>query len=150
MDRDILLGKKKRCSNCRAVKPIDNFWWIIKDVSRDSWCIDCQVKRKRIRNRERRLADPIFVQKEQDWNDRWRRTPRGLANARVRSERYRELTDNVHYIVAEAIKHGELVRGLCEVCGSTNVDAHHDDYSKPLDVRWLCRRHHRELSRKEG
>lgn len=34
----------------------------------------------------------------------------------------------------------------CEVCGRTrNVDAHHDDYAKPLDVRWLCRSHHRKL-----
>lgn len=24
------------------------------------------------------------------------------------------------------------------------TDAHHDDHSRPLDVRWLCRRHHAE------
>ncbi len=40
----------------------------------------------------------------------------------------------------------------CEVCGSTvRVVAHHDDYSKPLEIRWLCRSHHgllhAELSR---
>lgn len=45
--------------------------------------------------------------------------------------------------VAKAIKRGELTRQPCEVCGDPKVDAHHDDYSKPLDVRWLCRKHHR-------
>ena len=44
--------------------------------------------------------------------------------------------------VAKALKSGALVRQSCEVCGAKKVDAHHDDYSKPLDVRWLCRRHH--------
>jgi hypothetical protein len=24
------------------------------------------------------------------------------------------------------------------------VDAHHDDYARPLDVTWLCRRHHQQ------
>ena len=38
----------------------------------------------------------------------------------------------------------------CTVCSSTErVEAHHDDYSKPLDVKWFCRschfRHHAEL-----
>lgn len=44
-----------------------------------------------------------------------------------------------------AIQSGKLVRQPCEVCGKTSyVDAHHDDYSRPLDVRWLCRSHHRQ------
>ena len=41
-----------------------------------------------------------------------------------------------------AIESGALVRQPCELCGAIKVDAHHDDYSKPLEVRWLCRKHH--------
>lgn len=45
-----------------------------------------------------------------------------------------------------AIKRGELTRQPCEVCGAIrNIQAHHDDYQKPLDVRWLCISHHRKL-----
>jgi hypothetical protein len=45
--------------------------------------------------------------------------------------------------VYSALKNGELVRQPCEVCGGTlNIHAHHDDYQKPLEVRWLCSRHH--------
>ena len=47
-----------------------------------------------------------------------------------------------HDAVESAIAKGALVRQPCEVCGAERVDAHHDDYSKPLDVRWLCRGHH--------
>ncbi len=42
-----------------------------------------------------------------------------------------------------AINDGTLVRQPCEVCGAKKVDAHHEDYDKSLDVRWLCRVHHR-------
>lgn len=42
------------------------------------------------------------------------------------------------------MKRGKIVQGVCEVCGDPNTQAHHDDYSKPLDVRWLCIVHHRE------
>ena len=35
----------------------------------------------------------------------------------------------------------------CEVCGES-AQRHHDDYSKPLEVRWLCTRHHGEVHRK--
>lgn len=48
-----------------------------------------------------------------------------------------------------AIYRGELVRQSCEKCGKEKTMAHHDDYSKPLDVRWLCSschvKHHRGI-----
>lgn len=48
-----------------------------------------------------------------------------------------------HNAVARAIRSGKLVRGPCEECGTTeNVHAHHADYTKPLEVRWLCAAHH--------
>jgi ribosomal protein S27AE len=43
-----------------------------------------------------------------------------------------------------AIRVGKLVRQPCEQCGAEPGHAHHDDYSKPLDVRWLCRPCHTE------
>lgn len=40
---------------------------------------------------------------------------------------------------------GILIRQPCEVCGSLTVQKHHDDYTKPLHVRWLCGFHHSRL-----
>lgn len=44
--------------------------------------------------------------------------------------------------LVQAVKRGKVERQPCEVCGKKNAEAHHDDYSKPLDVRWLCKTHH--------
>lgn len=38
-----------------------------------------------------------------------------------------------------------IIRLPCEVCGSINSQAHHDNYSEPLEVRWLCPLHHAEV-----
>lgn len=46
--------------------------------------------------------------------------------------------------LANAIKTGKTIRQPCEVCGEKS-QAHHEDYSKPLEVRWLCFKHHREI-----
>ena len=46
--------------------------------------------------------------------------------------------------VNNAIRDGRLSRQPCEICSNPKAQAHHDDYSKPLDVRWLCIPHHNE------
>lgn len=43
--------------------------------------------------------------------------------------------------VANAVRGGRIVRpSSCESChgADRSITAHHDDYSRPLDVRWLC------------
>lgn len=59
--------------------------------------------------------------------------------------------DRAHNLVEYAVRIGLIARRAeCEQCGATGcladgralVQAHHDDYNKPLDVRWLCQRCH--------
>lgn len=53
--------------------------------------------------------------------------------------------------VKKAIKSGVLVRQPCEDCGGTeHIRAHHDDYNRPLEVRWLCASHHSQWHSKHG
>lgn len=48
-------------------------------------------------------------------------------------------------LVINAIKRGDIIKLPCNTCGNPNSYAHHEDYHKPLDVVWLCRKHHTEL-----
>jgi hypothetical protein len=41
-----------------------------------------------------------------------------------------------------AVESGFLRRLPCAVCGDERTDGHHENYSKPLDLVWLCRTHH--------
>ena len=54
---------------------------------------------------------------------------------------------NVRRTSTYYVSRGTLVKAPCEVCGSLEVEKHHDDYDKPLEVRWLCREHHLEHHR---
>lgn len=49
-----------------------------------------------------------------------------------------------------AVKAGLIVKMGCEVCRSVDVQAHHTDYGKPLEVRWLCVLHHSDLHKGEN
>jgi len=80
-----------------------------------SYCRECGNARSAKWKREH----PFFTEEE-----RFKRRVRGLA-------RY-------------AVRKGRLVQEPCEVCGEMKVEGHHDDYAKPLEVRWLCRYHHDE------
>jgi ribosomal protein S27AE len=54
---------------------------------------------------------------------------------------------SAHQAVARALKNGVLVRpNTCSRCGfDVLAIAHHPDYSKPLDVIWLCDQCHVRL-----
>lgn len=72
-------------------------------------------------------------------------TPERKAKMAAYREAYRQANRDRHRAwnaVEKAIRKGKLNRGVCEVCRSPEVEAHHDDYSKPLVVRWLCDQHH--------
>ena len=101
-----------------------------------------------------------FLKKKKEWITRkyftcrecnterarkYRETVTGLE--RVKSAVYRSILkypqkQKAREILNESIRVGKLVRGLCEICGDLNVHGHHDDYSRPLEVRWLCTVHH--------
>lgn len=55
----------------------------------------------------------------------------------VRAIRIRARSILNHYL-----RDKKIDRPTCELCNKP-AEAHHDDYSKPLDVKWLCFRHHR-------
>jgi len=40
-----------------------------------------------------------------------------------------------------------MKRQPCSVCNFPFADAHHEDYDKPLEVIWLCRKHHKDRHR---
>lgn len=52
---------------------------------------------------------------------------------------------NARSYVHVYIRRGKIERKPCEVCGGI-AQMHHDDYSKPLAVRWLCKKHHDDLT----
>ena len=69
----------------------------------------------------------------------------------IQNKRYRHNNPAArlaHSRINRAIRDGKITRQPCEVCGNPRTHAHHDDYSKPLDVRWLCPKchgiHHRK------
>lgn len=54
---------------------------------------------------------------------------------------------NTRAYTKQLIKRGELTKQPCKVCGNVNSESHHEDYSNPREVIWLCRDHHLELHR---
>jgi len=54
-------------------------------------------------------------------------------------DRYKANTE-----VSNAVRDGRLEKWPCMVCGDVKSVGHHPDYSRPLDVVWLCQIHHKE------
>ena len=145
----------KNCTKCGECKPLaDYYHWAGKPKGgKCKECVKARVKANREKNIERCRA---YDRK------RYAEQPKRKENARQCSrnappEKRREYIakSNAKYperraarvIVGNFLRAGKIAKQPCEVCGSTNVHAHHDDYSRPLDVRWLCPTHHGETWR---
>jgi hypothetical protein len=144
---------QKTCFKCNITKPIDEFYKhkMMADGHLGK-CKDCTKQDEKNRFAEKG-KDPIWMEKElarqREKSARFRaegRFPNKEASDRAKKAWYQR---NKHKKYANgcvkyAIQSGKLIRQPCEVCGELRVQAHHDDYSKPLDVKWLCTKHHAE------
>lgn len=86
----------------------------------------------------------ITAEYHRDWR------ARHLARAREVAANYRRRNlpkARARQKLHRAVVRGDVVRGPCEACGAVDVEAHHDDYDKPLAVRWFCKRHHEGVDR---
>ena len=76
---------------------------------------------------------------------------RARKNGLVGATDYRQKNSEkvkAHDALNHAVKSGKVKRLPCEICGEKRkyrVHAHHDNYAKPLEVRWLCVVHHKEI-----
>lgn len=50
-----------------------------------------------------------------------------------------------HRKVQYAVSTSAIEKLPCQICGNIKSNAHHEDYSKPLEIIWLCATHHREI-----
>ena len=123
--------KQKQCFKCRSVKPLVDFYKhpMMGDghLGKCKECTKLDVQKNRRRNLNYyRAYDRIRGN---------RMTAEDVRRQRARHpEKYKART-----AVGNAIRDGRLIRQPCQECGAAeNVHAHHHDYSKPLDVTWLC------------
>lgn len=67
----------------------------------------------------------------------------------VNSKKRYPLKEKARQKLHQAIYSGKIDKKPCEVCGKKKyIQAHHSDYSKPLEVTWLCAIHHAEEHKK--
>jgi len=117
----------KTCSKCKLTKELDEF--SIKNQAKDGLnyqCRSCCNKRTREYLKEKRTYQPTAI-----WD-------------KLNPDKRR-----THQKVHKAVKSGTLEKPeCCEACdNTTNIVGHHEDYDKPLEVLWLCRRCHGMLHR---
>lgn len=129
----------KKCSTCGQIKAVDHFY---ADKRRPdglkSQCKSCHTRGNlRTRNPDRkRETNAVYMARARAANpDKFRARDREASRRRIKNERT-EARREVH----AALRAGRLARpSRCGRCGlACTPAAHHHDYSKPLEVEWLC------------
>lgn len=110
--------------------------------------------------RESRLmSDPVTCEKEHErhrmksrrYRESGRVIPVSLETQRdtLRKARSKNpLANRARAKLLRAVKLGLISRMPCSVCGGVDSEGHHEDHSKPLEVIWLCKKHHAEADNK--
>lgn len=118
-------------------------------------CVKSRIKKHREVNLEKiqaydktRANAPHRVQARKDYS----KTEAGKRAKKKAMDSYREkfpMKHAAHVITRNYIRDGKLkAETVCSICKSTKkVEAHHDDYTKPLEVRWLCESCHKDWHR---
>lgn len=124
------LDQTKECRGCGEEKQMREFYEHPQmGDGHLNFCKECVLER--VREHRAKNIDRI---RAYDRARGWRPGPREKIAARR--------------AVRDAIARGDLKVKPCERCSyGVGVQAHHEDYSKPLDVTWLCRRCHGERHR---
>jgi hypothetical protein len=140
----------KKCFKCGNVFPVD-FFYVHKKMAdgRLNKCKNCckkdvsknyKQKKEYYKEYEKKRANlPHRVEARKDYA----KTESYKISHAKSLKKHKELHPKKYKartMVGNALKYGFLMRkNECENCGSTKkIEAHHDDYNKPLDVRWLC------------
>lgn len=67
----------------------------------------------------------------------------GLFNGKTfKTPEFAKQQRRAQWVTNRARYDGRLTAEPCEVCGALPTHGHHEDYGKPLEVRWLCPLHH--------
>lgn len=135
------------CRACLIDKADADFY--ASNKTRCKECVKAAVKQNRLKNIEHyrafdraRGGNPERVAAR----EAYAKTTEGkLAHARAhkRWAVSNAVRRQANIAVGNAIKAGKLVPQPCFVCGE-KAHAHHPDYSRPLDVTWLCPAHHKQ------
>ena len=88
-----------------------------------------EARGKIVEYEKRRFKDPERKKKIKTYEQKMRKKSPGKYRARN--------------VAKSAVRYGRLLRLPCEICGNPKSESHHEDYRKYLEVRWLCRKHHR-------
>ncbi len=147
----------KVCLECKKGKPLSEFYVHAKYgyLRKCKECVKSRVKQHREQNLDKvreydkkRASLPHRVEARK----KYAKTEKGKESHLKSIQKYREkfpMVRAAHIIVGNAIRDGRLiVSDLCSVCNSQdNVHAHHDDYTKPYDIRALCAKCHTDWHR---
>lgn len=142
----------KRCFKCGSELPLTEFYrhsgmnaglmGKCKQCTRDDTRLNRAANKEYYRRYDQmRALDPKRVAAR----EAYMKSERGKANAekaRKMHEARAPFKKAAATMVGNALRDGKLTKGPCVVCGSAETDGHHFDYSRPLDVIWLCRHHH--------